>query len=84
MKDGEIEVEKWAANHFDIFNRWCRYCHRRNGSSREHKSYSSTLYSEPIQKALKDYFMTENFDDRWTDEAIIDQEVLQFMRRQFN
>ncbi len=45
---------------------------------------SSTLYSEPIQKALKAYFMTENFDDRWTDEAIIDQEVLQFMRRQFS
>ena len=39
-------------------------------------------YDESLQSALRAYFMTENFDDRWTEEAIIDREVLLFMRRQ--
>ncbi len=39
-------------------------------------------YNESLQSALRAYFMTENFDDRWTEEAIIDREVLLFMRRQ--
>ncbi len=39
-------------------------------------------YDESVQTALRAYFMTENFDDRWTEDAIIDREVLQFMRKQ--
>ncbi len=48
----------------------------------DHSLETAGTYDESLQSALRAYFMTENFDDRWTEEAIIDREVLQFMRRQ--
>lgn len=38
-------------------------------------------YDEQTKSQLQAYFLTENFDDRWTDEAIIDRLVLEFMRK---
>ena len=38
-------------------------------------------YDTATQNALKAYFLTENFDDRWTEESIIDRMVLEFMRK---
>ncbi len=38
-------------------------------------------YDTATQNALKAYFLTENFDDRWTQEPIIDRMVLAFMRK---
>ena len=48
----------------------------------DHSLETAGTYDESLQSALRAYFMTENFDDRWTEEAIIDREVLLFMRRQ--
>lgn len=39
------------------------------------------VYDEQTKSQLQAYFLTENFDDRWTDEAIIDSLVLEFMRK---
>lgn len=38
-------------------------------------------YDPQTQKQLQAYFLTENFDERWTDDAMIDRLVLDFMRR---
>jgi uncharacterized Ntn-hydrolase superfamily protein len=38
-------------------------------------------YGEDDRAALKAYYMTENFDERWTEEPVIDLRVLNYMRR---
>ncbi|WAH35746.1 DUF1028 domain-containing protein [Alicyclobacillus dauci] len=39
-------------------------------------------YDDETKKELQEYFLTENFDDRWTEESTIDRMVLEFMRNQ--
>ncbi len=38
-------------------------------------------YDGTTKAKLQAYFLTENFDDRWTEEAVIDRLVLEFMRQ---
>ena len=38
-------------------------------------------YDQATRHSLQAYFLTENFDDRWTDEPVIDRLVLEFMRK---
>ncbi|GMA62250.1 DUF1028 domain-containing protein [Alicyclobacillus fastidiosus] len=42
---------------------------------------SGPTYDETTKSQLQQYFLTENFDDRWTDEATIDGLVLDYMRK---
>ncbi|QSO51843.1 DUF1028 domain-containing protein [Alicyclobacillus curvatus] len=42
---------------------------------------SGDSYDAQTKSQLRSYFLTENFDDRWTDEPIVDRLVLEFMRR---
>ncbi|QSO46876.1 DUF1028 domain-containing protein [Alicyclobacillus mengziensis] len=42
---------------------------------------TGSAYDAQTQSQLQAYFLTENFDDRWTDEAVIDRLVLEFMRK---
>jgi uncharacterized Ntn-hydrolase superfamily protein len=42
---------------------------------------SGDSYDAQTKSQLRSYFLTENFDDRWTDEAIVDRLVLEFMRQ---
>ncbi|WP_336433227.1 DUF1028 domain-containing protein [Ferroacidibacillus organovorans] len=37
---------------------------------------------DAVKKALFSYIGTENFDERWSEDAIIDRKVLEFMRNQ--
>lgn len=37
-------------------------------------------YDETTRAALQAFFLTENFDNRWTDDAVVDKLVLEFMR----
>lgn len=37
-------------------------------------------YDDVTREALKTYYLTENFDERWTEEAVIDQRVLSYLR----
>lgn len=37
-------------------------------------------YDTKTQAALKAYFLTENFDERWTERPVIDRKVLDYMR----
>jgi uncharacterized Ntn-hydrolase superfamily protein len=37
-------------------------------------------YDGQTQEALKEYFLTENFDERWTEEPVIDKRVLEYIR----
>ncbi|MBA4493582.1 DUF1028 domain-containing protein [Paenactinomyces guangxiensis] len=37
-------------------------------------------YDKQTKEALKEYFLTENFDERWTEEPVIDRRVLEYMR----
>jgi len=49
-----------------------------------HSGYTpgaGTEYDEQTKSALYAYYMTENFDERWVDEPVIDVQVLQYMRR---
>jgi uncharacterized Ntn-hydrolase superfamily protein len=39
------------------------------------------IYDAKTREQLQAYFLTENFDDRWTEEAIIDKLVVEFMRK---
>lgn len=39
-------------------------------------------YSEPVKKALHHYCAVENFDTRWREDDLIDEEILVFMRGQ--
>lgn len=50
---------------------------RRHG----YQAGTGDTYDETTKAQLYAYFMTENFDDRWTEEAVIDSQVLDFMRR---
>lgn len=38
-------------------------------------------YTSELREALKSFFLKENFDDRWTDDDVIDLDVLTFMRK---
>lgn len=40
-----------------------------------------TSYDDAAMAALKAYYMTENFDERWCEEAIIDEQVLAYLRK---
>ncbi|EPZ48256.1 hypothetical protein N007_00625 [Alicyclobacillus acidoterrestris ATCC 49025] len=42
---------------------------------------SSSDYDETTKSQLQQYFLTENFDDRWTEDATIDRLVLEYMRK---
>lgn len=42
---------------------------------------AGSAYDAQTRSQLQAYFLTENFDDRWTDEAVIDRLVLEFMRK---
>ncbi len=37
-------------------------------------------YDAATKQALKAYFLTENFDERWTEEPVMDAKVLDYMR----
>lgn len=37
-------------------------------------------YDEVTQSQLRAYFLTENFDDRWSEDPVIDAQVLDYMR----
>jgi uncharacterized Ntn-hydrolase superfamily protein len=37
-------------------------------------------YDRTTYEALKAYYLTENFDERWSEQAVIDRKVLQYMR----
>lgn len=50
---------------------------RRNGYQ---PSVGST-YDEATRKALQAYYLTENFDERWTEDAVIDRRVLAYLRK---
>ncbi|AOM83453.1 DUF1028 domain-containing protein [Salisediminibacterium beveridgei] len=39
-------------------------------------------YTDEVKEALKTYFMRENFEERWIEDAQIDPEVLSYMRKQ--
>lgn len=41
-------------------------------------------YDDATRDALRAYYMTENFDERWTEDAILDAQVLAYMRRKGN
>lgn len=41
---------------------------------------SETYYDSLTCRSLESYFLTENFDDRWTDAPVIDRMVLAYMR----
>lgn len=38
-------------------------------------------YDDTLRNALRDYCMTENFEEKWTEEAVIDRRILEYMRR---
>lgn len=38
------------------------------------------VYDTTTQESLKAYFLTENFDDRWSEDPTVDRLVLEFMR----
>lgn len=38
-------------------------------------------YTDVTKEALKAYYLTENFDERWTEEAVIDRRVLAYLRK---
>ncbi|MFD1031293.1 DUF1028 domain-containing protein [Metaplanococcus flavidus] len=40
-----------------------------------------TGYNETVKEALKTFTLRENFDDRWTDERLIDEVVLEHLRK---
>jgi uncharacterized Ntn-hydrolase superfamily protein len=42
---------------------------------------TGSIYDNKTKEQLKAYFLTENFDERWTEDAIIDRLVLEFMRK---
>lgn len=39
-------------------------------------------YTDEVKEALKTYYMRENFEERWLEDARIDPEVLSYMRKQ--
>ena len=39
-------------------------------------------YNETVKEALKTFTLRENFDDRWTDERLIDEAVLEHLRKE--
>lgn len=41
-------------------------------------------YDEAMKDALKTYYMRENFEERWSEEAMMDPNVLAYMRKQAN
>lgn len=42
---------------------------------------NAPTYTNGTKEALKAYYLTENFDERWTDEAVIDRRVLDYLRK---
>lgn len=38
-------------------------------------------YTHVTREALKTYYLTENFDERWTDKGVIDRRVLAYLRK---
>lgn len=42
----------------------------------------SGVYGEAMKEALKTYYMRENFEERWSEDALIDPNVLEYMRKQ--
>ncbi|ADI00056.1 DUF1028 domain-containing protein [Salisediminibacterium selenitireducens] len=46
------------------------------------KTPASGVYDEAMKDALKTYYMRENFEERWSEDALIDPNVLDYMRKQ--
>ncbi len=41
------------------------------------------IYDEPMKKALRDFVNTENLEERWRDDELLDGVILEFMRERF-
>lgn len=46
------------------------------------ESVDHTSYDEKVKEALKTFVLRENFDDHWSEEALIDESVLEYLKKQ--
>ncbi|MDQ0428920.1 putative Ntn-hydrolase superfamily protein [Planomicrobium stackebrandtii] len=46
------------------------------------ESLDHSSYDEEVKEALKTFVLRENFDDHWSEEALIDESVLKYLKKQ--
>ncbi|WP_142825987.1 DUF1028 domain-containing protein [Planococcus soli] len=46
------------------------------------ESVDHSSYDEEVKEALKTFVLRENFDDHWSEEALIDEAVLEYLKKQ--
>ncbi len=53
---------------------------RRNGY---YQGPTNRIYDEDTKKALRDFVNTENLEERWRDDQLLDGVIVEFMRERF-